>query len=69
VTAFIEKGDHALNFEELATKFGLDLKHFGKGSALLTCEGVFACIWVGVNNASLMISKEEIKDVKYLLGL
>jgi hypothetical protein len=28
---------------------------------------VFATVWIGVNNVSLMINKEEIKSFKFLI--
>ena len=31
------------------------------------CMEVFSTIWVGVNNVSLMVNKEEIKSFKFLL--
>jgi hypothetical protein len=36
----------------------------------MVCEGqedVFATVWIGVNNVSLMINKEEIKSFKFLI--
>jgi len=27
------------------------------------------CIWIGVNNVSLMLSKEEVHSYKYLIDL
>lgn len=40
------------------------------GSAVLFCSqnmDVYATIWIGVNNVSMMINKEEIKSFKFLI--
>eukprot|EP00347_Sterkiella_histriomuscorum_P014872 403359204 len=39
-----------------------------QGSAVMVCGGdLYVTIWIGVNNVSLMIGKEEIKSFKFLL--
>ncbi len=48
-----------LNFEILLNDWNLDLSQMETGSAVATFDG-FACpIWIGKNNVSLMVSKEE----------
>lgn len=40
------------------------------GSAVMFCagpSGVYATVWLGVNNVSLMVNKEEIKSFKFLI--
>ena len=59
--AFKEKSDHMLTFEELATTWKLErFSHMPIGSAVICFDEFAATIWVGKNNVSLMISKEEI---------
>jgi hypothetical protein len=61
---FLDKG--SFTFEELK-KHGLFFEDVEQGSAVLVHQGFFVTIWVGVNNVSLMIGKEEIKSFKFLL--
>lgn len=40
------------------------------GSAIMMCEDrpdIYATVWIGVNNVSLMVNKEEIKSFKFLM--
>ena len=65
-TRFLEVG--SFTYEELREKVGTD-KFDGKenGSAVMMYGDLYATIWVGVNNVSLMINKEEIKSFKFLI--
>jgi hypothetical protein len=60
----------SITFEDLRTKFGTNAFD-GKdhGSAVIFAEGteVYATVWIGVNNVSLMVNKEEIKSFKFLI--
>lgn len=66
--AFVDANDHQINFEKLREEW--KTKDFEKeiGSAIM-CFGSFAVtVWIGKNNVSLMISKEEMKSIQFLLG-
>ena len=60
-----------ITYEDLKLKHQCDsFEGRDHGSAVMICEGqedVFATVWVGVNNVSLMINKEEIKSFKFLI--
>lgn len=60
----------SITYEDLKTKYSCTAFE-GKqtGSAVIFCEGmdVYATVWTGVNNVSLMLNKEEIKSFKFLL--
>ena len=60
-----------ITYEDLMTKYNCEsFGHRDTGSAVMICEGqegVFATVWIGVNNVSLMINKEEIKSFKFLI--
>merc|ERR1712224_639867 len=67
--AFKNAEDHMLTFEELATKWNLErFGHMPIGSAVLVFDDFAATIWVGKNNTSLMISKEEILAMQSLMN-
>ena len=75
--ALVEPADKMLNFEKIEAKFGLEAKRqftqIPKGSAVLrfpSANGeMLACtIWIGVNNVSMMLNKEEIKSFLFLLS-
>lgn len=58
-----------LTFEELAKIWNLErFTHMPIGSAVLCFDGFAATIWVGKNNVSLMISKEEILAMQSLMN-
>ena len=63
--AFCERHDHMLTFQELADNHGC--KEFESktiGSAIMRFGKEFAVtVWIGKNNVSLMISKEEIAKI------
>lgn len=60
-----------MTYEDLRLKYQCEsFEHRDHGSAVIICEGqeeVFATVWIGVNNVSLMINKEEIKSFKFLI--
>lgn len=37
------------------------------GSAVMITGEVYATVWIGVNNVSLMVNKEEIKSFRFLM--
>ena len=62
----LEIYDHMLNFETIESKYNND--KFGSkelGSAIITFAHFAVTVWIGKNNVSLMISKEEINSVKF----
>lgn len=66
---FLDK--NILTYDEIKQLIGTNVFE-GKesGSAVLFCAEqmeAFATIWIGVNNVSMMINKEEIKSFKFLL--
>jgi hypothetical protein len=76
-TAITKPHDHMLKFEEISSLFGVEIRekfrNLSKGSAVLrfpSAQGeMLACtIWIGVNNVSLMLSKEEISSFTFLLS-
>ena len=69
VEYLLEKGDHTETFETLRDKYSLDITAKEKGSAIMYWSDLLFCIWIGVNNVSLMLSKEEVKSFKYLVGM
>jgi hypothetical protein len=38
------------------------------GSAFMVFEEFYACIWIGVNSIALMLSKEEVKSLDFLIN-
>lgn len=60
----------SITYDDLKMKYGTSVfESKTHGSAVLFAEGteVYATIWIGVNNVSLMVNKEEIKSFKFLL--
>ncbi|TNV84770.1 hypothetical protein FGO68_gene17463 [Halteria grandinella] len=60
-----------ITYEDLKSKYQCS-EFEGKehGSAVMFCagpSGVYATVWMGVNNVSLMVNKEEIKSFKFLI--
>lgn len=60
-----------ITYEDLKSKHGCNV-FIGKehGSAVMFCvgpSGVYATVWLGVNNVSLMVNKEEIKSFRFLI--
>ena len=56
-------------FDELKTELKTDaFEKLDKGSAIMIFDKLAACIWIGVNNVSLMINKEETKSLKFLIN-
>lgn len=75
--ALVEPVDKMLNFEKIEAQFGAPMRRcfteIPKGSAVLrfpSANGEMqACtIWIGVNNVSMMLNKEEIKSFLFLLS-
>ena len=62
----LEIHDHMLNFETIENKYGNDkFSQREMGSAIITYAHFAIAIWIGKNNVSLMISKEEINAIKF----
>lgn len=60
--------DHMLTLEALKTDWGFDkFSTMEAGSAVMIFEDFAVAIWVGKNNVSLMISKEEINSIRALM--
>lgn len=76
-TALNATADKMLNFDKIQGMFGIEVKEkftlIPKGSAVLKFPSftgeILACtIWIGVNNVSLMLNKEEINSFVFLLS-
>ena len=62
----LEIHDHMLNFETIESKYNNDrFSAKEMGSAIITFAHFAVTVWIGKNNVSLMISKEEINSVKF----
>jgi hypothetical protein len=60
--------DHMLTLEALKTDWGFDqFSTMEAGSAVMIFEDFAVAIWIGKNNVSLMISKEEINSIRALM--
>ena len=75
--ALTKPHDHMLKFEEIQSLFGIEISEkftkMSKGSAVLRFpstqgEMLAITIWIGVNNVSLMLSKEEISSFTFLIS-
>jgi len=67
--AALLEGDHSVTYDVLGEKFNCSqFKLMKKGSAILKySEDCWVCCWLGVNNLSLMIGKEEINTMRQRL--
>jgi hypothetical protein len=68
----LESKDGQINFDTIAKNFSYAIcekfKTLEQGSAVLKFGiSYHACIWIGRNNVSIMISKEEINSFLFLL--
>ncbi len=64
---FLDK--NSFTFDELKNQWKNDsFESKDQGSAVIVCGELYVSIWIGVNNVSLMIGKEEIKSFKFLLA-
>ena len=60
--------DHMLTLEALTNDWKMDkFATMEKGSAIIMFEEFAVAVWVGKNNMSLMISKEEINSIRALM--
>ena len=65
---FIESNDNQINFEKLKNELNiLDFDEKELGSAVMCFDNFAVTIWIGKNNVSLMVSKEEINSIKFLM--
>ena len=65
---FTEIHDHMLTFEALRSEWNTtSFENKEIGSAILKFDQFAVTAWIGKNNVSLMISKEEINSIKSLL--
>ncbi len=66
--SFIESNDNQINFEKLKNELNiLDFDEKELGSAVMCFDNFAVTIWIGKNNVSLMVSKEEINSIKFLM--
>lgn len=54
-------------FEELRALNDNQFEGKEPGSAVMITGELFVTIWIGINNVTLMIGKEEIKSFKFLM--
>jgi hypothetical protein len=60
--------DHMLTLEALKTDWKMDVfSNMKIGSAIICFEEFAVAVWIGKNNMSLMISKEEINSIRSLM--
>jgi len=65
---FTDIEDHMIPFDELESQWNAaEFQAKEMGSAVMVCDEFAAPCWIGKNNVSLMISKEEINSIKYLM--
>ena len=65
--AFLAANDHQINFETLRTTWSTTGFEKDIGSAIMCFNGFAVTVWIGKNNVSLMISKEETRSIQFLL--
>ena len=66
---FTEINDHMLTFEALKSDWNCtEFADKPIGSAIICFDDFAVTVWIGKNNVSLMISKEEINSITSLLG-
>ena len=59
---------HSMTFADLENDWkNIDFKSKGLGSAVMQYNEFSACVWIGVNNVSIMINKEEIRSFKLFM--
>ena len=60
--------DHMLTLDALKTDWGFDqFQTMEAGSAVMIFDDFAVAVWIGKNNVSLMISKEEINSIRALM--
>ena len=65
---FTDIEDHMISFDDLEGQWNAtELRGKEMGSAVMVSDEFAAACWIGKNNVSLMISKEEINSIKYLM--
>ncbi len=58
----------SLTYDDLKYKHNSTIfENRDHGSAIMIYQEVYATIWIGVNNVSLMVNKEEIKSFRFLI--
>lgn len=66
---FTEATDNMMTFESLKNDWNLtDIQNLDCGSAIMCFDDFAITVWIGQNNVSLMISKEEINSIKFLMS-
>lgn len=64
--ALLDEG--LLTYDELKEKHQCSaFEGMEPGSAVMFAGEVYATVWIGVNNVSLMVNKEEIRSFRFLL--
>lgn len=67
---FTEIHDHMLTFEALKTDWKMpEFESKEVGSAVMCFDEFAVAVWIGKNNVSLMISKEEINSIRFLMDV
>lgn len=67
---FTEIHDYMLTFEALRSEWNItDFESKEPGSAIMCFEEFAVAVWIGKNNVSLMISKEEINSIRFLMDV
>jgi hypothetical protein len=66
---FTEINDHMLTFEALKTDWQMSFEGMKEGSAVMCWDEFAVAVWIGKNNVSLMISKEEINSIRFLMDV
>ena len=61
--AFLATDDGQINFEKLREEWKITGFEKDIGSAIMCFNGFAVTVWIGKNNVSLMISKEEMKSI------
>ena len=64
---FTEIHDHMLTFQELKDKDYNMFENIELGSAIMKFGKFAVTIWIGKNNVSLMVSKEEVQSILSLI--
>ena len=65
---FTEIHDHMVTFEQLKNEWKMEqFEKLDIGSAIMCFDDFAITVWIGQNNVSLMISKEEINSIKFLM--
>jgi len=66
--SFIDTNDNQISFEKLSSEWNIkEFEEKDLGSAVMCFDDFAVTVWIGKNNVSLMVSKEEINSIKFLM--